>query len=142
MQSLHKGSTLARIFVPVLATMLLLMFPDSSCAAKERPWRQWPEINPWAQDKPSGRTQHAMVTGADGCIWIFGGNDGHLSNSLFKLDTQTKSWTTIKTFEPFPSARRAHSMATIDSNIWMFGGFTQGDGRSLTFSRFSLLPDF
>jgi hypothetical protein len=116
----------------LISLVLLLFFVGGVSSSKLRSWGKYPDLNPWSIEKPSGRYDHTMVTGSDGALWSFGGftPSGHCGE-LFKLDVETKQWTTITTSGVFPSARREHSMGSTDGFLWVFGGYTaSGEGES------------
>jgi hypothetical protein len=72
-----------------------------------------------------------MVTGVDGSVWVFGGADtGSISSTLFKLDVLSKQWITVTTSGASPSARAFHTMTTVGSVLYMFGGLTGLNGES------------
>jgi hypothetical protein len=94
-------------------------------ASKIRSWGKYPDLNPWSIGKPSKRNNHKMVTGSDGALWSFGGDTtSGKSGELFKLDVETKQWTTITTSGVSPSARSNHAMGSTDGFLWVFGGNT------------------
>jgi hypothetical protein len=89
--------------------------------------------NPWSENKPTLRSEHAMASCSDGSIFIFGGkfysDDARASNDdLFQLDTDTGVWTTIDMGQDVtgkgPSERFGHSMATVGQDLYVFGGET------------------
>ena len=73
-------------------------------------FRQVGSYNPWSENMPSGRVFHAMVTGNDRSIYMFGGFtevwtenirecepiSGHRNtNTFMKLDVDTGIWTSM-----------------------------------------------
>jgi hypothetical protein len=105
--------------------VLLLFIVGGVSASKIRSWGKYPDLNPWSIGKPRERSRHEMVTGSDGALWSFGGlTPSGLSGELFKLDIETKEWTTITTSGVSPSARVGHTMASTDGFLWVFGGET------------------
>jgi hypothetical protein len=120
----------------VLVSLVLLLFiVGGVSASKLRSWGKYPDLNPWSIGKPSARVGHTMVTGSDGALWSFGGEiETGNSGELFKLDVETKEWTTITTSGVSPSARVGHTMGSTDGFLWVFGGQTvsgEGEGRSV-----------
>jgi hypothetical protein len=115
-----------------VALLMLLLTVGGVSASKLRSWRKYPDVNPWAIGKPSERGSHKMVTGSDGALWSFGGyTSSEFSGELFKLDVETKQWTTITTSGVSPSARSGHTMGSTDGFLWVFGGYTDsGEGES------------
>ncbi len=123
----------------VLVSLVLLLFiVGGVSASKLRSWGKYPDLNPWSIGKPSERYGHKMVTGSDGALWSFGGDTvSGYSGELFKLDVETKEWTTITTSGVSPSARFGHTMGITDGFLWVFGGFTgsgEGESRSVCYS--------
>jgi hypothetical protein len=119
----------------LVCLVLLLFIVGGVSSSKLRSWGKYPDLNPWSIGKPSERSGHKMVTGSDGALWSFGGSTASgLSGELFKLDVETKQWTTITTFGVSPSARRDHTMGSTDGFLWVFSGKTgsgEGEGRSV-----------
>jgi len=115
----------------VVLVLLLLIIGGGVSASKLRSWYKYPDLNPWSIGKPSPRDSHKMVAGSDGALWFFGGisSSRKLSNQLFKLDLETKHWTTITTSGVSPSPRSLHTMGSTDGFLWVFGGeTTSGEG--------------
>jgi hypothetical protein len=114
-----------------VALLMLLLTVGGVSASKLRSWSKYPDLNPWAIGKPIARIRHKMVTGSDGALWSFGGRtESGYSGELFKLDVETKQWTTITTSGVSPSARWIHTMGSTDGFLWVFGGYTDlGEGR-------------
>ena len=112
-----------------MLTVLVVMLHslNTAGAAKVRPWRD-PTSNPWAEGKPMVR-DHKMAAGPDGSLYVFGGNNlatGSKSHDLFKLDLDTKEWHLITPRGSVrPSARNGHTMATVGSDLFVFGGETE-----------------
>jgi hypothetical protein len=122
----------------VLVSLVLLLFiVGGVSASKLRSWGKYPDLNPWSIGKPSARVRHTMVTGSDGALWSFGGEiETGNSGELFKLDVETKEWTTITTSGVSPSARVGHTMGSTDGFLWVFGGVTaSGEGDVLQCSQ-------
>jgi hypothetical protein len=116
----------------LVSLVLLLFIVGGVSASKIRSWGRYPDLNPWSIGKPSERYFHKMVTGSDGALWSFGGytTSGN-SGELFKLDVETKQWTTITTSGVSPSARSAHTMGSTEGFLWVFGGETvSGEGKA------------
>ncbi len=122
-----------------IACLLLINNVDLVSASKFRSWRKAPYLNPWtiSASQPVGyckimpRKLHKMVAGADGALWVFGGQTvgGLLSNEIFKLDVETKQCTKITWPGARPSARIGHAMAHIGGHLWVHGGSTEsGEG--------------
>ena len=113
-----------------LAGLLLLNSVGVVSAAKVRPWQVWPNVNPFAVGKPSGRRNVAMTTTADGSVWCFGGYVNpaasnsfmYTSNELFKLDLEYGQWSAVATTGARPSSRFGHAMAAVGNTIFIFGG--------------------
>ena len=126
----------------LISLVLLLFIVGGVSASKLRSWGKYPDLNPWSIEKPSARYDHTMVTGSDGALWSFGGftPSGHCGE-LFKLDVETKRWTTITTSGVSPSARSGHTMGSTDGFLWVFGGDTggasgEGEERTVCYSDF------
>lgn len=90
-------------------------------------WRLDPATNIWTRLSPAAapppRGYHAMAAGADGRIYLFGGNTngGALLNDTWVFDTGTLSWSQVPVDGPSP--RRWHAMAAGgDGRIHLFGG--------------------
>ena len=98
----------------------------SVSAAKTRPWSTWPAIGDWHVGKPAGREGLATATTEDGSMWSFGGYNGQSSqtytNELFKLDAQTKQWTTLPASGAAPSVRSAHAMTAVGLDLYLLVG--------------------
>ena len=105
----------------VLGLLLLVVVVPGVEAGKWRPWRKWPTMSLWSVGQPSADQLQAMT--ADGSIWMFGMSDG--SNDVFKLDVDTKEWSRIKTSGAVPNARSGHSMTTVASDLYVFGGLLE-----------------
>ncbi len=116
----------------LVSLVLLLFIVGGVSASKLRSWGKYPDLNPWSIGKPSQRSGHEMVRGSDGALWSFGGDTPTgLSGELFKLDVETKQWTTITTSGVSPSARYIHTMGSTDGFLWVFGGNTaSGEGEA------------
>jgi len=89
-----------------------------------------------ADNKPSVRYKHSMVA-IDSNIYIYGGYNNLENNFLddfYKIDTTTYNSTKINLIPTYgnadnkPSAKSGHSMVAIESNIYIFGGYTYGVG--------------
>ncbi len=121
----------------LVSLVLLLFIVGNVSASKLRSWGKYPDLNPWSIGKPSARGRHTMVTGSEGALWSFGGEiefGKSQSGELFKLDVETKQWTTITTSGVSPSARFGHTMGSTDGFLWVFGGNTasgEGETRSV-----------
>ncbi len=124
-------------YFALVALVLLLFIVGGVSASKLRSWGKYPDLNPWSIGKPSERNGHKIVTGSDGALWSFGGStSGRRSGELFKLDVETKQWTTITTSGVSPSARSGHAMGSTDGFLWVFGGVTaSGEGDVLQCSQ-------
>jgi hypothetical protein len=125
--------------VSLVATLVMLLFiVGGVSASKLRSWGKYPDLNPWSIGKPSERFAHKMVTGSDGALWSFSGTTGsEYSGELFKLDVETKQWTTITTSGVSPSGREGHTMGSTDGFLWVFSGYTasgEGVARSVCYS--------
>ena len=112
------------LVLTVLVVMLHL--PSTVDAAKLRPWRD-ATANVWAEGKPNSRAYLAMSPGPDGSLYVFGGESSVIDNTgddnLYKLDVDTKEWHIITPRGSVrPSARKEHSMATVGSDLFIFGG--------------------
>ena len=109
----------------VCAWMLLVLL-TSAGAVKRRPLFRQAGYNPLSENKPSSRDSHAMVTGPDGSIYMFGGDSGgSLLDDLFKLDTDMGTWYSIGGGAgTAPSARWHHSMTMVGEDLYVFGGKT------------------
>jgi hypothetical protein len=113
-----------------VSLLMLLLTVGGVSASKLRSWRKYPDLNLWSIGKSGEKDEHTFVTGSDGALWSFGGrtNSG-FSGELFKLDVETKQWTTITTSGVSPSARSIHSMGSTDGFLWVFGGHpVSGEG--------------
>jgi hypothetical protein len=128
----------------LVSLLLLLFIVGGVSASKLRSWGKYPDLNPWSIGKLPERFGHNMVTGSDGALWSFGGltdGSGYLGEQLycgelFKLDVETKQWTTITTSGVSPSARTSHTMGSTDGFLWVFGGQTvsgEGEARSVCY---------
>ena len=110
----------------VCAWMLLVLL-TSAGAVKRRPLFRQAGYNPWSENKPQSRESHAMATGPDGSIYMFGGTtSGGTSNDFFKLDTEMGTWSSIGT-STAPSARDDHSMTMVGEDLYVFGGQDSGE---------------
>ena len=113
------------LVLAVLVVMLHLL--STAGAAKVRPWRD-ATSNPWAEGKPNVLA-YKMAAGPDGSLYVFGGiyiATGSKSHDLFKLDLDTKEWHLITPRGSVrPSARNGHTMATVGSDLFVFGGETE-----------------
>jgi len=109
----------------VLAVLVVMFhFLSTVDAAKPRPFRD-ATANVWAEGKPSERIDHAMAAGPDGSLYVFGGDDGSLSNELYKLDLDTKEWHLITPRGSVrPSPRSGHTMVSVGNDLFVFGGYT------------------
>ena len=120
--------------------LMLLLTVGVVSASKLRSWREYPDLNPWSIGKPGERSSHKVVTGSDGALWSFGGHtNSGFSGELFKIDVETKEWTTITTSGVSPSARSEHSMGSTDGFLWVFGGIIdsspgEGEGRNVCYT--------
>ena len=117
-----------------VSLLMLLLTVGGVSASKIRSWRKYPDLNLWSIVKSGEKMHHKVVTGSDGALWSFGGHSGTLSGELFKVDVETKEWTTITTSGVSPSARSEHSMGSTDGFLWVFGGKTdsgEGEARSV-----------
>jgi hypothetical protein len=135
----HRAVNVTWVSSLVLVSLVLLLFiVGGVSASKIRSWGKYPDLNPWSIGKPSERDVHKMVTGSDGALWSFGGDTpSGYSGELFKLDVETKQWTTITTSGVSPSERRGHTMGSTDDFLWVFGGETasgEGQARSVCYS--------
>jgi hypothetical protein len=71
-----------------------------------------------------------VVTGPDSSIYTFGGDDGGVSDELYKLDVDTGEWHAIEPLGSLrPSARYGHAMTAIRIDIYLFGGSAEGERR-------------
>ena len=97
---------------------------ELSHASKIRAWRQWPDVNPFAQNHPGACANHAVAAGQDGSLWVFGGRaPGDTQNDLYKLDPDQRHWARISPTGPAPRGTIGHAMVAIDMQICLFGGF-------------------
>ena len=95
----------------------------SARAVKRRPLFRQVGYNLWSENKPSPREGHAMATGPDGSIYMFGGEDGSLSGELFKLDTDEGIWTSIGEGAGMtPTAGSGQRMTAVGGDLYVFGG--------------------
>jgi hypothetical protein len=122
----------------LVSLVLLLFIVGGVSASKIRSWGKYPDLNPWSIGKPSERSGHKMVTGSDGALWSFGGfSKTGMFGEMFKLDVETKQWTTITTSGVSPSPRTGHAMGSTDGFLWVFGGQAasgEGETRSVCYS--------
>jgi hypothetical protein len=81
---------------------------------------------------PSARGAHAMLAvGKD--IYLFGGMTqaagGFAEDLFFRFSTISKEWTMLDAAAGVtgtsPSARHAHAMAAVGTDIYLYGGFTE-----------------
>ena len=101
-------------------------------AAKLKTWHKWPDLEvDWypshlAQPRLAGS---AMVTTADGSVWLYGGyyegggGNPFAAATLSKLDATTKRWTTIPPKGSSPKERVHPAMAAVGNSIYLHGGF-------------------
>ncbi|KAK9917644.1 hypothetical protein WJX75_006758 [Coccomyxa subellipsoidea] len=76
--------------------------------------------------RPSPRDFAAMVDLPGGKLLLFGGLDASKKrlDDTWIFDTITSSWTELKIDRGRPKARYAHSLARMDSRVYLFGGET------------------
>jgi hypothetical protein len=79
----------------------------------------WSEVAPMPEERDSAG---ACVLGSD--IYIFGGNaeDGALTSSTYRFNTETNEWATLA---PMPEAKSRHSVSVLDGLIYMMGGIDE-----------------
>ena len=120
------------IVLMVFAWILLLLVLGTNGAKQRINWH--PVGNHVNNGKPSARESHAMVTGPDGSIYMFGGTKYYGSdanyNELFKQDIHTGEWHVIQPFGSVrPSSVFGHAMTVCGNNIYLFGGWTSQGGK-------------
>ena len=115
-----------------LTLLVLVVFVgEGVCGAKPRPWHLSTH-NLWAHNLPRASMGHAMVTGSDQAIYVFGGRkfvaEGEskelASNKLYKLDVDMGEWTAIMPSGPSPSVMTQHRMCSVGDSLYLFGGET------------------
>ena len=115
----------------LVVSLAVLSSVPGGHAAKPRPQREVPYF-PWQEGIPSSRRKFAVVTAADGSVWLFGGfiDDGIYygpTDELFKLDPHERRWHNIKLSMPRPTARSNHGMVALNgTHALVFGGFRDG----------------
>jgi hypothetical protein len=62
---------------------------------------------------------------------LVAGNHAGYSQELFKFSTETLTWTNLAFAMGGPSARYGHAMTVVGTDIYLFGGITNG-GESKT----------
>ena len=116
------------VFSFLAVSVLLHLLSSTVGAAKPRHFRD-ATASVWAEGNPQSTSGHAMAAGPDGSLWVFGGIisspqvAGTFVNDLFKLDLDTKEWHLIEPRGSVkPSARSGHSMVSVGSDLYVFGG--------------------
>ena len=100
----------------------------------------WTQLHLAAGGKaPTPRARHASAA-VGATIYLFGGDTGSvLSNELWKFDTLQVGWQQEVLFTgQTPSARHGHSMVSVQSELYIFGGDTDS-GVSNELWRYSTL---
>jgi N-acetylneuraminic acid mutarotase len=87
-------------------------------------WTPFATIN-----SPPARYDHAMARLGNGRVLLFGGLNAtkqptEVFSDTWLLDQSTKEWILIVT-KNFPKARGGHSMASIGSDVLLFGGYSE-----------------
>jgi len=93
---------------------------------------------------PGARSRHALAAvGTD--IYLFGGmTDSVRSGELFRYSTISMEWTTLDTTAritgTWPSARDCHALASVEMEIYLFGGstFSGSSGELFRYSTISM----
>lgn len=77
------------------------------------------------ENTPQGRILHSMATYQND-IYIYGGESkvGDYLGDLWKFSTSENKWTKIDIHDDGPKPRSGHSIITIGSKIYVFGGKT------------------
>jgi len=94
-------------------------------AAKRRAILRPAGYNPWDKGKPLQTGSTTMASAPDGSIYVFGGSPSSQgrADALFQLDVDTGEWHLITPMGTLqPSARGAHAMAAVGTDIYLFGG--------------------
>lgn len=82
---------------------------------------QWSQRDTVGEIPPPCRAH--TVTLADRKLVVFGGGYGPTYyDSVFVLDTHTRTWTRPTISGPAPACRRAHTAVLYLQKIWIFGG--------------------
>ncbi|GAB6022332.1 hypothetical protein CHUAL_006454 [Chamberlinius hualienensis] len=83
----------------------------------------------WTMIDVDAETGHGGLAGCSTAvygnyIYVFGGSDitGHRLNALSKLDTVTKTWTSIKGTGKVPSPRGGHTAVVANDKMFVIGG--------------------
>lgn len=82
-------------------------------------------VNIVTGNRPSGRTEHNMVSTLDGkSLYLFGGLNGSLLSDLWKFDIDLGTWSELTPSGNVPPARKRSSMVYDGSDsIYLFGGW-------------------
>lgn len=100
---------------------------DSSTTRLRDFWEYNPVTNRWkrVRDFPGSARFNAVAFASKDYGYVGTGFDGTEKADFYRYDPASDSWTEIKGF-PGPARQKASSF-TIDSNVYLLGGFYRGD---------------
>ena len=80
-----------------------------------------------ASSWPSARYLHAVAADAQGGFFMFGGDGGGLLNDVWRWNAVSSSWIKLRADgnTDGPDGREGHSLAVVQSRIFMFGGLNR-----------------
>ncbi len=88
--------------------------------------KKWHAIEPRGSVRPSVDMRYMVAVGSD--LYVFGGKATR-SNTLFRFSTTEQKWEQIGAPQVSgspPSARTGHGMVAVGSDLYVFGGHTEG----------------
>eukprot|EP00042_Codosiga_hollandica_P037989 m.304884 g.304884 ORF g.304884 m.304884 type:complete len:608 (+) comp55275_c0_seq8:155-1978(+) len=96
------------------------------------PRAQWRLVHPTG-DKPPQREGHSLsFMPSTSLFYLFGGSDDQTQtefNDLYTYDASGTTWRKLTTSGVAPAPRLNHAAAIVGSNLFIFGGFQDGEAR-------------